>query len=243
MAICAAALGLMSATASWAQTKDEHLFVNGTDLKTVLFGSMDAGRSGFVTLGVKQTLSGPLDRSGFVSLATVGYGGTPAKTAVGTKSDTVVRPTTQASAMIGYQWALGRVFVAGFVGPEVDAQQPVTLGDIPRSSHPRLGIRFQGELWAHPTENTVLIGTVVAGSARGSLWTRTALGYRIWDSVFIGPEGSLSMTNSYREWRVGGHVTGLQLGRVNVGLSAGWRRDEDAKHDGAYVNVSAYVRL
>lgn len=243
VAVCAAAFCLPSAAPSWAQTRDEHLFVNGTDLKTVLFGSLDAGRSGFVTLGVKQTLSGPLDRSGFVSLATVGYGGTPAKTAVETASGSVVRPTTQTSAMIGYQWALDRVFLAGFVGPEVDAQQPVTLGDIPRASHPRLGVRFQGELWAHPTESTLLVGTVVAGSARGSLWTRTALGYRLWDNVFVGPEASLSITDSYREWRLGGHVTGLQLGRVSVGLSAGWRRDQDAGHEGAYVNLSAYVRM
>src|SRR3954466_8034545 len=68
---------ILGAGPSWAQAKDEHLFVSGTDLKTVLFGSLDAGWSSFVTLGAKQTWSGPLDRSGFVSLATVGYGEIP----------------------------------------------------------------------------------------------------------------------------------------------------------------------
>jgi hypothetical protein len=145
--------------------------------------------------------------------------------------------------MIGYQWTLDRVFVAGFIGPEVDAQQPVTIGEIPRLSHPRLGLRIQGELWAHPTENTLLTATVVAGTARGHLWGRTAFGYRIWSDVFIGPEASLSMTETYREWRVGAHVTGLQLGRFTFGLSGGWRGEDDSPHHGAYVNILGYVRM
>src|SRR5215218_5645197 len=115
---CAALLWFVGSEPSWAQAKDEHLFVSGTDLKTVLFGSLDAGRSNFVTVGAKQTWSGPLDRSGFVSLVTAGYGGVPERTGLETASNTVVRPTIQASAMIGYQWALNRVFLAGFVGPE-----------------------------------------------------------------------------------------------------------------------------
>lgn len=99
----AALLWLVGFGPSQAQFKDEHLFVNGTDLKTVLFGSLDAGRSSFVTLGAKQTWSGPLDRSGFVSLATVGYGGNPERADFEAGSSTVVRPTVQASAMAGYQ--------------------------------------------------------------------------------------------------------------------------------------------
>jgi len=240
---CAALLWFVGSEPSWAQAKDEHLFVSGTDLKTVLFGSLDAGRSSFITLGAKQTLSGPLDRSGFVSLAAVGYGGTPARADFETNSNVVVRPTVQASAMIGYQWTLDRVFVAGFIGPEVDAQQPVTIGEIPRLSHPRLGLRIQGELWANPTENTLLTATVVGGTARGHLWGRTAFGCQIWNDVFIGPEASLSMAETYREWRVGAHVTGLQLGRFTFGLSGGWRGEDDSPHHGAYVNILGYVRM
>jgi hypothetical protein len=51
------------------------------------------------------------------------------------------------------------------------------------------------------------------------------------------------MSETYREWRVGAHVTGLQLGRLIFGLSGGWRSEEDSPHRGAYVNVSAYVRM
>jgi hypothetical protein len=84
---------------STAQSKDEQLFVGGMDLKTVLFGSLDAGRSTFLTVGAKQTFTGPLDRSGLVSLVTVGYGGSPGQAGSENDSDTVVRPTIQAGAL------------------------------------------------------------------------------------------------------------------------------------------------
>ena len=93
MVACAVLLWFLGSGPSWAQSKDEHLFVGGTDLKTVLFGSLDAGRSSFITLGAKQTLSGPLDRSGFASLDAIGYGGTPARADLETNLNTVVRPT------------------------------------------------------------------------------------------------------------------------------------------------------
>ncbi len=51
------------------------------------------------------------------------------------------------------------------------------------------------------------------------------------------------MTETYREWRVGAHVTGLQLGRFTFGLSGGWRGEDDSPYHGAYVNISGYIRM
>jgi len=213
------------------------------DLKTVLFGSLDAGRSTFLTVGAKQTFTGPLDRSGLVSLVTVGYGGSPGQAGSENDSDTVVRPTIQAGALIGYQWAFDRVFVAGFIGPEFDARQPASIEEASRLSQPRLGLRVQGELWAHPTQDILLAATVVAGSARSSLWGRAAFGYRVWNDIFVGPEVALSRSENFREWRVGAHVTGVQLGQFTFGLSGGWRGEENDSHGGAYVNLPGYIRL
>ena len=51
-----------------ASPRDEDLFLRPDDMHTVLFGSLDVGRSIFVSGGVKRTLTGPLDRSGFVAI-------------------------------------------------------------------------------------------------------------------------------------------------------------------------------
>jgi len=73
-AFCAAALiyfaGQLGARA------DESASPDPADLRTVLFGSLDAGHSGFGSVGVKRTLGGPLDRSGLVVMAGFGYGRT-----------------------------------------------------------------------------------------------------------------------------------------------------------------------
>ena len=135
------------------------------------------------------------------------------------------------------------MFLAGLVGPEFEEQQPTIKGAVARWSLPRFGLRLHGELWSHPTDDTLLAATLVAGTARSHLWGRTAFGYRVWNNVFVGPEASVSMTETYREWRLGAHITGLQLGRFTFGFSGGWRREEDSRHRGLYLNLSGYIRL
>ena len=82
-----------------------------------------------------------------------------------------------------------------------------------------------------------------AGTARGHLWTRASAGYKVWRDVFVGPEASLYRTEDYREWRVGAHATGLQLGRFTFRLSTGWRRDESSPKGGPYGGLSVHVKM
>lgn len=65
---------LLASPATFAQTLDEDLFIRPEDQRTVLFGSIDGGRSVFVSAGSKQALSGSLDRTGFVAMETAGSG-------------------------------------------------------------------------------------------------------------------------------------------------------------------------
>ena len=61
--------------------------------------------------------------------------------------------------------------------------------------------------------------------------------------MFFGPEASVYATDTYRESRVGAHVTGLTLGRFNLRLSGGWRGEEETGHQGGYVGLSAHIRM
>jgi hypothetical protein len=100
-----------------------------------------------------------------------------------------------------------------------------------------------GEIWMHPTDDTLVTGTAIAGTARGHLWARSSAGYKVWRDVFVGPEASLYRTDGYREWRVGAHATGLQLGRFTFRLSTGWRREESSPKGGAYGGLSVHVKM
>jgi hypothetical protein len=210
--------------------------------RTVLFASIDAGSSGFLTLGGKRTLVGTLDESGPVALASVGAGGSPEQMGLPGVGDTPFRPTLQASGLLGYQWALGRTFLSLFAGPELDRDRFASTGGLAREAT-RIGARVHGEIWMHPTDETLLTGTAIAGSARGHLWARASGGYKVWRDVFIGPEATLYRTETYREWRIGAHATGLQLGRFTLRLSTGWRVDETSARGGAYGAVSVHVKM
>lgn len=214
------------------------------DLRTVLFGSLDAGRSTFGSVGLKRTLAGPLDADGPVAMAIIGFGPTDRGSAPLSGRPAALRHAGEGSALLGRQWALERTHLAFFLGPEFAAGQDGSrrrAGDA--SPLPRFGTRLQGELWAHPTETTLLTATLVAGTARHHLWGRIAAGRRIWSTVFVGPEASLYRTGSYRELRLGLHATGLHLGRVHLRLSGGWRWDDDSRGRGGYFGLSGYLKL
>jgi hypothetical protein len=164
------------------------------DLRTVLFGSLDGGDSTFGTVGVKRTLSGPLDRSGPVGMASLGYGRTVERARGDASEAHLIRHAVQASAVIGYQWVSDGLVVAGLAGPEVEGER-LSRDAMASLGEGHLGARLHGEIWAHPTQNTLWTTTVIGGTARTPhLWARASAGYAFWEGVFIGPEASVYAT-------------------------------------------------
>lgn len=226
-----------------ASPRDEDLFVRPEDQHTVLFGSMDAGRSYFVSTGAKQTPTGPLDRTGFVLLETVGVGMTRETVRTEAGRVAVERLKHQATLSAGYQWALGPVYAAAFVGPEIYQEQVAYDGRFRRFSQPRPGLQAQVEIWANPTPDTMLAATFVGETARTSVWARLAAGVRLADAAYVGPEVTVYATPTYRETRLGAHVTGLSFGIVQMRVSAGWMTDDAHRQGSPYAGLSAWIRL
>lgn len=234
-------LGSAVLGAALAGGRDEDLFVRGEDLHTVLFGSLDAGRSTFVSAGVKHTPLGPLDRDGVVIVETNGAG-TNRERFRGEVNLPATRLTTQASALVGYQWT-GGIYLAALAGPDVSHEQLSVANRLYRVSQPRAGVRVQFELWANPTTDTLLTGTVVASSVRGSVWARSSAGYRLPGGAFVGPEATLYMTDTYRETRWGAHVTSWRLGLLTLRVSGGWMKADDGHRGSPYVGLSGWIRM
>lgn len=232
----------VAASADRARARDEDLFVRPEDQRVVFFGSLDAGRSTFVSGGLKQTLTGPLDRPGFVAMEQVGFGVTRERFERGGASASVMRYSTDGSATFGYQWT-SPFYLAALVGPEVKSEQLTLAGRFERVSKPRIGARAQVELWANPTPDTLLTGTLVAGSARTSVWARVSAGYRLFGKVFVGPEATIYTTPTYSELRWGGHVTGLSLGILQLRVSGGVTHDDGRRGVSPYAGISAWLRL
>ncbi|MDP4021057.1 cellulose biosynthesis protein BcsS [Methylobacterium sp. NEAU 140] len=216
----------------------------GGELDALLFGSLDAGAATFVTAGAKIA-PGPLDRAGFAMLASVGGGRRTERggcdCAPGRGYDlALTRYTVAGAAVLGYQWFFDWGVVAAFAGPE-GTMELLTDGRAVAALPARFGLRLHGEVWARPTEETLLQATGIAGSARDSVWARLAWGYRLWET-YLGPEASLyTDATGYRKWNLGLHGTDFALGRYSVRVSAGAQIETGARRISPYVALSVWA--
>jgi len=238
LALTAFAGALPGLAASW----DEDLFLRPEDLRTVLFGSLDAGRSVFVSAGAKQSLTGPLDRPGFLALETSGYGVNPERFRQGPFSLPASRMTQENALLAGFQWTRD-VYLAIFAGPEVSHQQLTVASRVYRWSQPRIGLRGQAELWWNASPDVAVMGSTTGSTARGSLWARAAAGYLVAGAAYLGPELTVYTAPRYLELRYGAHLTGYRLGILNLRLSGGVLQADDRRGVSPYLGLSGWIRM
>lgn len=214
------------------------------EIDALLFGSLDAGAATFVTVGAKLTL-GPLDRDGFAMLASVGGGrrderGGCACAPRGGYDLALTRYTAIGAAVFGYQWFFDWGVVAAFAGPE-GTMETLTDGHGFAADPARFGLRLHGEVWARPTQDTLLQATAVAGSARDSAWGRLAWGYKLWET-YLGPEVSAyTDTTGYRKWNLGLHATDFAFGAYSFRVSAGVQTETGVRRMSPYVGLSVWT--
>jgi hypothetical protein len=212
-------------------------------VRTVLFGSAEVAHSPFGSFGFKRSLSGNLDRPGFLLMGGIGYGRDRERD----RDDRFDRHKADAHLLIGHQWTVPGGVVALFGGVELDHEHETMASGAERRTASEIGGRLQFELWLHPTERTLVTTTLIAGSARNHLWGRQSFGWRIADAgpfagIFIGPEVSGYATETYQDARFGLHATGIPLGPLRLRLSGGLTVEEGAR-PGAYLALSGYWRL
>ncbi len=199
----------------------------------LLFGSLEASPSLFVTSGAKFA-PGHLDRAGFVALASVGSG-------VRTEG-ALIRRTSVAAALAGYQWFRDWGVFAAYAGPEGSVTF-LSCGCATVMLPPRFGIRLQGEVWGRPTDETLVTAALILGSARMSVWSRLSWGARIWGASW-GPEAALYLdATGYRKGLIGLHATDFALGRFRFRASAGIQFATGQSGAAPYLELSFWTPL
>ena len=212
-------------------------------VSALLFGSLDAGPSVFATGGAKIAFD-RIDREGFAILASAGMGHRSERgpTAQAGGPTRAVRWTTLGAALFGYQWFHDWGVLAVYAGPEGSAEA-LSCGCGTRTLPVRLGVRLHGEVWARPSEATLLNATLILGSARGDLWTRLAYGDRI-HGVYVGPELAVYGDGTgYRKWSFGLHATDLVVAGLRLRIAAGYLLETQTQRGSPYVAVSAWMPL
>ena len=228
---------LLSSAASGARAGD-------ASLDTLVFGSLDAGAATFLSAGAKIALES-LDRPGFAALVSVGAGRRterPCACAAFAGSSDLSRYTAHGSALVGYQWFQDWGVVGAFLGPEA-AFEALSDGRAVAALPVRVGVRFHDEVWARPTDETLVTGTAILGTARTDAWVRASWGYRLW-SAYLGPEASLYADRTgYRKWAAGLHATDFAVAGYSFRLSAGVQKESSGVRYAPYIGISAWTPL
>lgn len=229
-----AALALALAPAS---ARADPALMERPPLSMVIFGSLeaDAGKT-HGSIGFKRAFGsfGGLDASGFRLGAKWGASVEPAH-----------RKPTQGSLyrsefhmLLGYEWRIGDSFLALSAGPETAAAYRETRWHA--SFEHRRAVRLQADFWSTPTENSFLQANAYAVlSDGGRSWGRLAPGWRLIGDLYLGPEIEAYRERDYHKVRLGLHLTGLHLFRLDWRLATGFQKTSDRK-TGAYVTLGLH---
>ena len=77
-------------------------------------------------------------------------------------------------------------------------------------------------------------------TAYNAYFGRVRFGYDIGNRVYVGPEFTAVGDDFFRQWRIGVHASGLQIGALEVALATGLLSD-NKRGLGAYTTVDARV--
>jgi len=132
----------------------------------------------------------------------------------------------QGAAMLGYAWVDRLWQLALFGGIEVshDGISPNDPNNTVKGTH--AGLRIGADLYARPSEQTMVSTVTTYSTDHNAYYARLKFGLAIGNGVFAGPEALALGDDFFHQWRSGLHLTGLQFGGVQFGVSGGYLRDE-----------------
>lgn len=234
---CGAAILAVAASYGGASSAAEPAEANGASPTHLLFSGVDAWRNGGFAYGGFVWAPQGLEQGGFALKAISGTG----RYSYFSAPLEITGRNFMVALMPGWHVTLGRSEVTFFVG--LDAQRhrltPHDPANLVRGTH--LGLRAEIDYWSEPVTGMMLNGSAAATTINGGYWTRAALGWRLFDWAWIGPEVAALGDASYRQARVGAHVTGFRTGPLEWSAGLGFVEDSDNR-SGAYGRIGLLAR-
>jgi hypothetical protein len=159
--------------------------------------------------------------------------GAPQQTIDGTK--------LSAAALPGWRFTRGGLNVTVFAGPVV---QDYRLTPADPGSHLH-GLYAGGEaaadIWYQPNAMTMAAFNAAIASIGPTGYVRAAIGVRVFDAAFVGPEIEEIWCGEFEELEVGGHLTGLRFNSVEWSMASGLALTSDQR-SGPYLRLGVNAR-
>jgi hypothetical protein len=108
----------------------------------------------------------------------------------------------------------------------------------------KLGLKVHGDVWGTPTPATMVYAFAEYSTAFATFHVSAKGGIEIisGQQLYLGPQLSFFGNERFRQWRAGGHLTGLQLGRLDIDIGGGYLRETD-EGNGVYGTIEAKIRF
>ncbi len=212
----------------------------GTDRPSaLLFVGTDLWRDGAFLYGGLLWSPAGLDADGF-TLKLILSGGGYAYPSAALQAD-VNGTLLSAAALPG--WCLTRdgLTIALYAGPVVQDYRLTPNDPESRLRGFYVGGQFAADVWYEPNPATMvaLNGLVASIGPTGSL--RAAVGWRLFEPFFVGPETQGIWCDDYQQLRFGAHLTGWRVDALEWSAAGGWALDS-FRRGGPYVRFGVNAR-
>lgn len=150
---------------------------------------------------------------------------------------TVIGQQAEVAALAGYAWVWPDAVLSAFVGLNVrhNALSRVDL-PTPSATGTEVGVKTALDFYARPSERTMVHATGSYSTTFDAYYGRIRAGFAAFSGGYLGPEVAVLGDDFYSQWRVGAHLTGMQVGALQFGVAAGYLHDR-ARKGGFYTTL------
>jgi hypothetical protein len=203
----------------------------------LLFGGTDAWRNGGFVHGGLIWSPGGIDREGFAAKLMAGTGAYRYRNGT-TPTDGFA---TVLDVLPGWRFKPGGAEISVFAGLDIQHHHlsPDDFANSTRGTH--AGLRVGADFWWQPTEATMTNAGLSYATIGNGYWSRAAFGWRAFDMLYVGPEALALGDDTYRQWRVGAHITALKIGAFEWSVGTGFVSDSDHR-SGIYGRIGVLTR-
>ncbi len=129
------------------------------------------------------------------------------------------------SLMVGYEWIVARTKIGVFGGLDAINNRLDKFDPSNETGGTTFGGRIGLDFYSRPTDATMAAGTFSFTTANSGYYLRLRGGMAVYEQMYLGPEVLALGDSFYTQWRMGVGLSGIQMGPVQFGVSAGYVSD------------------